>query len=87
LRNVPRQKAHAVAPQPVAYMMQPHGMKAWVEEKNLEVRARGGVGLEDGGNVLAHGAEETCHGQFSVWKPVLSSQFSEKPSRELITLG
>jgi hypothetical protein len=44
-------------------------MQTGIAGKNFEVRARGGIGLENGRNILAHGVEESDHGA------VLSSRF------------
>jgi hypothetical protein len=61
LRIESGQEAHAMTPQPVAQVMQPHCVQAGIQEQDLEVGASGGVGLEDCGNVLACGAEEADH--------------------------
>jgi hypothetical protein len=53
LRNVPGQKAQAVAPEPVTEMMHPDGVQSGIQDHNLENGASGGVGFEDGGDVFA----------------------------------
>src|ERR1700691_260447 len=53
LRNESCQKTHVVKPQPVAQMMRPDCVQAWIEEEDFEIGASGGVGLEDGGHVFA----------------------------------
>jgi hypothetical protein len=48
-------------PQPVAKMMGPDGVQPGIADENLEVGARGGIGLEDGGDIFADGVEEAGH--------------------------
>jgi hypothetical protein len=61
LRNKSRQEAHVVAPKPMAQMMRPYCVQTGVADQDLEVGAGGGVGFEDGGNVLTDGVKKARH--------------------------
>jgi hypothetical protein len=52
LRIQPGEKTHPMEPQPMANVMRPDGVQSGIADEDLQIGARGGVGLEDGGNIL-----------------------------------
>src|SRR5579863_7362938 len=62
LRDVARRKAHAVAPEPMTEVMSPHGVQTRIEQQYFEIGTRCRIRLENGGDIFAHGMEETRHG-------------------------
>jgi len=52
------EEAEVELPEPVIDAVKPERVQAGIAKQDLEVRARGGIALEDGADVVANGLEE-----------------------------